>query len=58
MKRLELKCILNIFEPRVISKTHFTHPPVITSASKRSIRRFVIMEKAPTRAFSWVKAAT
>ena len=31
---------------------------VDTSASKRSIRRFVITEKAPTRAFSWVKAAT
>ena len=29
-----------------------------TSASKRSIRRFVITEKAPTRAFSWLKAAT
>ena len=28
------------------------------SASKRSIRRFVITEKAPTRAFSWLKAAT
>ena len=28
------------------------------SASKRSIRRFVITEKAPTRAFSWMKAAT
>ena len=28
------------------------------SASKRSIRRFVVMEKAPTRAFSWLKAAT
>ena len=27
-------------------------------ASKRSIRRFVITEKAPTRAFSWLKAAT
>ena len=26
---------------------------VDTSASKRSIRRFVITEKAPTRAFSW-----
>ena len=25
---------------------------------KRSIRRFVITEKAPTRAFSWLKAAT
>ena len=28
------------------------------SASKMSIRRFVITEKAPTRAFSWLKAAT
>ena len=26
----------------------------IISASKRSIRRFVISEKAPTRAFSWL----
>ena len=31
---------------------------VITSAPKRSIRRFVITEKAPTRAFSWLKADT
>ena len=31
---------------------------VLTSASKRSIRRFVITEKAPTRAFSWLKAVT
>ena len=30
----------------------------IASASKRSIRRFVITEKAPTRTFSWLKAAT
>ena len=29
-----------------------------TSASKSSIRRFVVTEKAPTRAFSWLKAAT
>ena len=29
-----------------------------TSASKSSIQRFVITEKAPTRAFSWLKAAT
>ena len=28
------------------------------SASKSSIRRFVIMEKAPFRAFSWLNAAT
>ena len=31
---------------------------VSISASKSSIRRFVITEKAPTRAFSWLKAAT
>ena len=31
---------------------------VVTSASERSIRRFVITEKAPTRAFSWLKAVT
>ena len=28
------------------------------SASKSCIRRFVITEKAPTRAFFWLKAAT
>ena len=31
---------------------------VATSASKSCIRRFVITEKPPTRAFSWLKAAT
>ena len=31
---------------------------LISSAWKSSIRRFVITEKAPTRAFSWLKAAT
>ena len=31
---------------------------VDTSASKSSIRRFVITEKASTRAFSWLKAPT
>ena len=31
---------------------------VLTSASKCSIRRFVSTEKAPTRAFSWLKAPT
>ena len=31
---------------------------VEVSASKSSIRRFVITQKAPTRAFSWLKAAT
>ena len=33
-------------------------PRFSISASKSSIRRFVIKEKAPTRAFSWLKAAT
>ena len=35
------------------------HPgsPVMHSVT-RSIRRFVITEKAPTRAFSWLKVAT
>ena len=50
---------------------HFMDPPpeenilnsmyqlwILGSASKSSIRRFVITEKAPTRAFSWLKAAT
>ena len=37
---------------------HWTRSRVHTSASKSSIRRFVITEKAPTRAFSWLKAAT
>ena len=32
-------------------------PGDTASASKSSIRRFVITEKAPTRAFSWLKAA-
>ena len=31
---------------------------ICTSAWKSPIRRFVITEKAPTRAFSWLKAAT
>ena len=31
---------------------------VAISAPKSSIRRFVITEKAPTRAFSWLKVAT
>ena len=33
-------------------------PAQPSSASKKSIRRFVITEKAPTGAFSWLKAAT
>ena len=36
---------------RSLSQSHWS------SASKSSDRRFVITEKAPTRAFSWLKAA-
>ena len=32
--------------------------PAARTGSKSSIREFVITEKAPTRAFSWLKAAT
>ena len=31
---------------------------VLQKVPSNSIRRFVITEKAPTRAFSWLKAAT
>ena len=34
------------------------YPRVKGSASKSSILRFVITEKAPTSAFSWLKSAT
>ena len=40
-----------------IPKVRYTLVTLV-SASKRSIRRFIITEKAPTRAFSWLKAAT
>ena len=41
------------------SSTGFeTKEMVEASASKRSIRRFVITEKPPTRVFSWLKVAT
>ena len=39
-------------------KVRLLQESVASSASKSSIRRFVITEKAPTRAFSWLKAAT
>ena len=41
--------------PAICSEGRHTNP---ISASKSSIWRFVITEKAPTRAFSWLKAAT
>ena len=40
------------------SQTRCPADSVDSSAWKSSIRRFVITEKAPTRAFSWLKAAT
>ena len=42
--------------PRWPSAAARTRPP--SSASKMSNRRFVITEKTPTRAFSWLKVAT
>ena len=39
----------------VMGPVIMTHPLVLQT---KAIRRFVIMEKAPTRAFSWLKAAT
>ena len=41
-----------------ILQLHIVKIIIASSASKSSIRRFVITEKAPTRAFSWLKAAT
>ena len=38
-------------------KVRLLQESVASSASKSSIRRFVITEKAPTRAFSWLKVA-
>ena len=40
----------------VVRDTSVTGP--LTSASKSCIRRFVITEKTPTMAFSWLKAAS
>ena len=51
--RQGVKLMRNQCEPITTS-----HNTLDTSASKSSIRRFVITEKAPTRAFSWLKALT
>ena len=41
------------------AKAQYAHQLIQTNkAQASSIRRFVITEKAPTRAFSWLKAAT
>ena len=45
-----------VTQPGVKLEHSFADYP--SSASKGSIRRFVITEKAPTRAFSWLKAFT
>ena len=47
---------LDFYRRRPLSSTFVTC--LITSAWKSSIRRFVSTEKAPTRAFSWLKTAT
>ena len=41
-------------EARIDTLTRWAAAAVVLQ--KRSIRRFVITEKAPTRAFSWLKA--
>ena len=55
---LKLKFNNNIFH--IIGEDRLSGGLVLgtvgTSASKSSIRRLVITEKAPTRAFSWLKA--
>ena len=50
------KCAQSTFQSEADAQIFIA--AVSTSASKSSIRRFVITEKAPTRAFSWLKAAT
>ena len=45
------------FHSRCRAELDSKHRTII-SASKKSIRRFVITERAPNRAFSWLKAAT
>ena len=42
---------------RMTNDSFTFHCCTATSAPKRSIRKFVITEKAPTRAFSWLKAS-
>ena len=50
---------LTMNAPILIPPSSLFTPNVFAShASKSSIRRFVITEKATTRAFSWLKAAT
>ena len=56
---MELDILETELLPSDVIKIKFYRPPNYRfSASKSSIRRFVITEKAHTRAFSWLKAAT
>ena len=50
--------VLISYYPNFVEKILVNISCLVSSASKSSIRRFVITEKAPTRAFSWLKAAT
>ena len=52
------KTIVLCYKPGDTHQRVLCYYTVQDSASKSSIRRFVIREKAPTRAFSWLKAPT
>ena len=51
-----LSCLRHLSVVRLVLPS--PEPPLLTAEESNSIRRFVITEKAPTRAFSWLKAAT
>ena len=55
---LSLERVTDSWDDNRVSAAPQLNVRVSSSASKSSIRRFVITEKAPTRAFSWLKAAT
>ena len=58
-KRSELRKKLSVDDAGIIRELNTNeYEKNKASASKSSIRRFVITEKAPTRAFCWLKAAT
>ena len=59
LRRLENVEVIALSLNSIASLADFQHCKQLQdSASKSSIRRFIITEKAPTRAFSWLKAAT
>ena len=59
LRRLENVEVIALSLNSIASLADFQHCKQLQdSASKSSIRRFVITEKAPTRAFSWLKVAT